>query len=248
MYELNRDVVIKNAIDQIGKPCGKTNEYSEELDSVKFYNFPKNGVADSCSIFVDDMIYRSIKPQTADNAREALYEPNIDNCGAGCTQASGYFKSNNAWYSKMSDFHKGDKIFFKKSNGAIYHTGLIVDWDNKGVYTVEGNVSSKVVDRFYYYGDSKVAGAGRPKYYQVETVNPGEVIENLCELCKGAELTVNTVNDDLMLRSGPGTQFPVICKLKKGTKIKWYGQREGNWIRVQYKSMIGYVHSAYVKI
>lgn len=173
-FELYVVDVVAEAMAQIGKNCGKTNEYSAELDAVKFYNYPKNGAADSCSIFVDDMIYRCIKPQTANNARAALYEPNKDNCAAGCTQAAQYFKDHGAWYSKMSDAHTGDKIFFKKSNGQIYHTGLVVDWDNKGIYTVEGNTNGgKVAKKFYAYGDSKVAGFGRPQYtaYKKEDEN-----------------------------------------------------------------------------
>ena len=153
------------AIAQVGKSCGKTNEYSKELDSVNYYNTKKNGYADSCSIFVDDMVYRCVKAKTADNARAVLYEPNTGNAGAGCPQAAGYFKSHGAWYSKMGDAHCGDKIFFKKADGSIYHTGLVVDWDSKGIYTVEGNTNGgKVAKKFYKYGDSKVAGFGRPKY------------------------------------------------------------------------------------
>lgn len=185
-YELWAKDVCDLALAQVGKPCGKTNEYSAELDSVKFYNYPKNGVADSCSIFVDDMVYRSIKPQTADNARNALCEPNKDNCGAGCTQSAQYFKDAKRWYPKMSDAHCGDKMFLKKSNGALYHTGVVVDWDDKGIYTVEGNTNGgTVAKKFYAYGDSKVAGFGRPKYngYEkpkeepVEDVKPEPVPE-----------------------------------------------------------------------
>lgn len=240
MYILKRDLVIAEAIKQIGKPCGKTNEYSAELDNVNFYNYPKNGVADSCSIFVDDMVYRCIDKKTADNAREALYEPDIDNCGAGCTQASGYFKDNNAWFDHMSNFHKGDKVFFKKSNGAIYHTGLIVDWDNKGIYTVEGNVGSKVVDRFYSYGDSKVAGAGRPKYIE-------EVIPDL-EPCCNHIIYVNTLNDKLMLREGPGTSYPILYQMPKGSECIWHGERSGKWLKVTYKGVTGYAYGDYFRL
>lgn len=156
------------ALKQVGKSCGKTNEYSKELDKVNFYNYPKNGVADSCSIFVDDMIYRCIKEKTEHNARAAVYEPDKDNCGAGCTQAANYFKSHKAWISKASDFKKGDKIFFKKTNGAIYHTGLVVGTGST-ITTVEGNTNGgKVAKKTYKATDPKIAGAGRPKYTAYE--------------------------------------------------------------------------------
>ena len=173
-YELYRQDVIDTALAQVGKVCGKSSEYAKELDAVKFYNYPKDGAANSCKIFVDDMIYRNIKPQTANNARDAVCEPNKDNCGAGCTQAVGYFKAAGRWYEPFNSKGgcngcKGDEIFFKKSNGAIYHTGLVVDWDSKGLYVVEGNTSYEgksgmVAKKFYSYSDGKIAGFGRPKY------------------------------------------------------------------------------------
>ena len=164
MAEVYIKDVVNEALAQVGKSCGKTNPYSAELDKVKFYNYPKNGVADSCSIFVDDMVYRHTDPKTASNARAILCEPNVDNCGAGCTQAAGYFKSAKRWISKPSDFKVGDKIFFKKSNGALYHTGLIVDIGSV-ITTVEGNTNGgKVAKKTYAFTDSKIAGAGRPKY------------------------------------------------------------------------------------
>lgn len=165
MYKLYQKQVCDLAKSQVGKSCGKTNEYSKELDFVNFYNTKKNGVADSCSIFCDDMIYRCVDPKSADNARNALYEPNTGNAGAGCKQAAEYFKANNAWYSKPSDAHCGDKIFFKDGSGKLYHVGLVVDWDSKGIYTVEGNTNGgKVAQKFYKYSDPKIAGFGRPRY------------------------------------------------------------------------------------
>ena len=164
MAEIYAKEVCEMALKQVGKSCGKTNEYSKELDAVKFYNYPKNGVADSCSIFVDDMVYRCTSPQTANNARAALYEPNKDNCGAGCKQSAQYFKDHKAWIDKAANFKAGDKIFFKRSNGALYHTGLVVS-TGATITTVEGNTNGgKVAKKSYKATDSKIAGAGRPKY------------------------------------------------------------------------------------
>ena len=124
------------ALKQVGNSCGKTNQYSAELDKVKFYNGPKNGVANSCSIFVDDMVFRCSTPQTASDVRAILYEPNVDNCGAGCAQAASYFKSHGAWVSKAENAKIGDKVFFaadqykKKENPyGYYHTGVVVSID-----------------------------------------------------------------------------------------------------------------------
>lgn len=154
---------------QVGKDCGKTNEYSAFMDSYKFYNYPKNGVANSCAIFYDTGIMKTMTPEpNANAARAILCEPNVDNCGAGCTQKVEYYKKAGRWYphkAKGCPAQVGDEIFFQKSNGAIYHTGAVVDWDSKGIYTVEGNTNGgKVAEKFYAYSDTKIAGFGRPKW------------------------------------------------------------------------------------
>ena len=160
----NPNDVVNTALAQVGKVCGKSSEYAKELDSVKFYNYPKNGAANSCSIFVDDMVYRCCDPKTADYARSVVYEPNKDNCGASCTYSASYFKAHKAWISKSKDFQLGDKIFFQKSNGNLYHTGVIVALGDK-ITTVEGNTDGgKVTKKTYSFNDSKIAGAGRPAY------------------------------------------------------------------------------------
>lgn len=175
----NSNDVINLALSQIGKKCGKTSEYAKELDSVKFYNYPKNGVANSCSIFVDDMIYRCCDPQTADYARSVVYEPNKDNCGASCTYSANYFKAHQAYIKKASDIQPGDKIFFQKSNGNLYHTGVVISNDGKTITTVEGNTDGGYVKKkTYSVSASKIAGAGRPAYTSaVSAPAPAPVIE-----------------------------------------------------------------------
>ena len=164
------------ALKQVGNSCGKTNQYSAELDKVKFYNYPKNGVANSCSIFVDDMVWRCSEPQTANEVRAILYEPNVDNCGAGCAQAASYFKSHGAWISKAEEAKVGDKVFFaadqyknKDNPYGYYHTGVVVsiDYSSKTFKTVEGNTNGgKVASKSYSFSETKVTkgGFGRPKY------------------------------------------------------------------------------------
>lgn len=174
MGNVNTKAVIDMALSQVGKSCGKTNEYSEQLDSVHFYNFPKNGVADSCSIFVDDMVFRCSDPQDAEYVRSVMYEPNNDNCGASCKYAVSYFKKNKAYITDPKKFQLGDKIFFKKKDGKLYHTGIIVELGDK-IITVEGNTSGgKVAKKSYSFNDEKIDGAGRPRYtaFEASTEEP----------------------------------------------------------------------------
>lgn len=162
------------ALSQIGyEGDGKYCKYSEELDSVKYFNYPKNGAADWCSIFVNWCVYKATIWPDEDvyTAHYMMCEPDVDNAAAGCTQASGYFKAHDAWYTNPKDFERGDQIFFWKSNKAIYHTGIITGWNENGLEVVEGNTNGGMVaKKFYSYNDEKIAGVGRPRYdgWQIE--------------------------------------------------------------------------------
>lgn len=62
------------------------------------------------------------------------------------------------------------------------------------------------------------------------------------------DLTVNTQYDDLMLRSGPGVCYPVIKRMPKGSKVLWHGEKEGNWLKVEYQHYQGYASADYLKL
>ena len=107
---------LNNCVSNIGAVCGKTNEFSAELDSIDYFNGKKNGIADSCSIFLCDMTYRStrnasleIEPDKWD-AEYFLFQPDRS-AGAGCTQQAGYFKNGGAWFTDPSDAERGDWVF-----------------------------------------------------------------------------------------------------------------------------------------
>lgn len=179
MSEVSYKAVVQTALAEVGyQGSSKSSKYSAELDKVKFYNYPKQGAASWCAIFYDWCVWKNCPDQSVDYARSILCEPNSDNCGAGCTQKVAYYKSKNRYYTSSKDATTGDEIFFKKSNGAIYHTGIVVDWDSKGFYVVEGNTDgNKVAKHFYAYGDSKIAGFGRPDWYKYqEAAAPAPVV------------------------------------------------------------------------
>lgn len=171
---MNYRDVVNTAIKEIGyQGSPKKSKYSAELDAVKFYNGPKNGAASWCKIFYDWCVYVNIKD--VKKARAIVCEPDIDNCGAGCKQAIQYYKDHGRWITVHSKATTGDEIFFKKG-----HTGIIVDWNNKGFYVVEGNTDgNKVNKHFYYYGDSGIEGFGRPDWYKYESTSNKESHEDL---------------------------------------------------------------------
>ena len=192
--------VIKYARDQVGNECGKTNQYSAEMDAIHFYNTLKNGEADSCSIFVDNSVLHGCVDPSYDEDPEgakwtALYmlnEPQSAgaNEGAGCAQAVSYFQNMDAWYTETSDYATGDKYFLRRDSAVsgrnplgVYHTGIIVDWGyiesegKEGFLCVEGNTNGGMVAyKFYSYADAdrRWAGAGRPRYDSEDEVTPDD--------------------------------------------------------------------------
>lgn len=84
--------------------------------------------------------------------------------------SAGDFRKAGEWKSKPS---KGAQVFFRNSGGTICHTGIVYDFDDDYVYTVEGNTSSTagvvanggcVAKKKYSRGYSRIAGYGRPAW------------------------------------------------------------------------------------
>ena len=245
--------VAKTALAQVGKSCGKTNEYSAELDKVNFYNGKKNGVANSCSIFVDDMVYRNTSPKTAHNARSVLYEPDVDNCGAGCAQAVGYFKAHKAWIDNPKNFKVGDKYFLKQDSKkskinplGVYHTGVVVAVNGDEFTGVEGNTNGgKVADKKYKVTDKKLAGAGRPKYTEGPAPEPTPT--------KDQYTVVTKTGDTLKIRKEPNTSSEYVGEIPNGTTVTASDVVKGQdiqgcdaWIATTYNGATGYSSGKYL--
>lgn len=232
---------------QVGKPCGKTSTYAAELDAIKYFNYPKNGVADSCSIFVNDCVYNATVNPSKDKwtALYAMCEPQSAGCNeaAGCTQAARYFKRASRYSTKCQDACRGDQIFFRKSNGAIYHTGIVVDWDSKGLYVVEGNTNGgKVAKKFYSYGDSKIAGFGHPRYdgFEPKTAKKEEPVKAQPKAPTYTNYKVKTNSGvGLRLRASNSTASAILTLIPNGKAIKVDGTK-GNWAHTSYGGYTGY--------
>ena len=176
----------------VGETCGGKGVYSDivqEMDNIHYYNYPKNGEADSCAILCDNAVVHACTDPSYDEdpdcakwtALNAMYEPqNGSNAGAGCVQKIGYFKAAGQWYTDTSAFCELDEIFFASSKYVsdanpygVYHTGMIVSWGyieelgTDGFTVIEGNTtyqgeSGKVAYKYYAYNDPRILGAGRP--------------------------------------------------------------------------------------
>ena len=140
---------------------------------------------------------------------------------ARTSESAKLYKNKNAWYT--SDPQPGDQIFFKNSDGGIYHTGLVYDVRDGKVYTIEGNTSSAagvvanggcVRSKSYSLSYSGIAGYGRPRYDDSEA-SKMQVASNagwqnlVMELQKalnteyGASLPINGVADSRLLTATP---------------------------------------------
>lgn len=247
MAEIYRDEVIKTALDQVGysSSSSKSSKYSKVLDKVSFYNYAKDGASDWCAILNDFEVYENTSPQTASDARAIVYEPDRDNCGAGCKWKVDYYRSHNAYYphkSKGCPAEIGDEIFFfdkKYISSAnpygVYHTGRVVDWNSQGLYTVEGNTNGRgdVSKRFYYYGDSKIHGFGRPRWTANTRPqpNPAPEPETTPEPEPVEEKYRVSVKSTLAIRKGPSTSYGKVGELYNGAVVSII-MKNGSWGKI----------------
>lgn len=263
MGAIDYKAVVATALGEVGYQ-GETysSKFSKTLDSVNWYNGKKDGACTWCAIFVDYLFYVNKGSLSDEEARQVVCEPanHAANTGAGCTQHAQMYKDKGRWYTHKASgcpAQVGDQVFFKKSNGAIYHTGIVVDWDNSGIYTVEGSTGgAKVLKRFYAYSDTKLAGYGRPDYYKYGDSKPEPAPEPTPEPAptptpdptptpapsNSYRVNVNTV---LNVRSGPGTNYPVVGQLSNGTIVTVYEQQNGwgrigdsRWVSMNYLSAV----------
>ncbi len=134
-------------------------KYARDFDQKypNWYNGKKNGFA-WCDMFVDWCFLTAFGYK---KALELLCQPE-KSAGAGCTYSYNYYK-NKGQVGRTPK--KGAQIFFGVP-GDFSHTGLVYDFDNSNVYTIEGNTSGQVAYRQYsrsksniYYGYPNYSGA-----------------------------------------------------------------------------------------
>ena len=175
------DRLLKTANDEIGYLEKKSNAYLDnktanagENNYTKYWRDlkPEWQGEPWCDAFVS---WCFLKTFGADMAQKLL-------CGglySYYTPASAnYFKAHKQWYTTP---RSGDVVYFQVG-GNIGHTGIVEDYKNGYVITIEGNTSGAsgviqngggVCRKTYKYGSSYISGYGRPNY--------GMVVEDLNE-------------------------------------------------------------------
>ena len=230
---------------------GLYNAYAERLDECDFFAGcgKKNGAVDYCGIAFCYWLFMNVvvdSGEPTDDDRKymvhyAMYQSDSCCTSAGCTQQSDAYKANDAWYTRSSECERGDQIFFQKSNGQIYHTGMCTGYDENGIYVTEANVEGRqTLTRFYPYSEfgKKIAGFGRPRYDGWEAESSEDSIPDpeptpapAPEPTDDGELYEVCVNSFLRVRNGCGTEYPIVDKLYNGEIVTVYEKRDG-WGRI----------------
>ena len=153
-YNENPDVIY-NKTEGAGRD--NVTKYAKEMDDLGVYNGPKQGYA-WCKVFVDWVLTTALG---LDRAGQLLY-----GWTASVTQAYNWFRDN----GQISNTPEiGDLIIF----GDCDHIGIVVDYDDSRVYTIEGNTSGAtglvangggVAQKSYSRWSSYIKCYARPEY------------------------------------------------------------------------------------
>ena len=217
--------VISYAKSQVGYEEGPNNwnKYAEDIDNnhpLWYGSCGKKQNLDGCSVFVDDCF---IQTYGAAEAHRLLNRPD-NNLGAVVKYAYNYL-------DKIGRTGKepklGATVYFQNSKG-LCHTGIVVDYTNDYVWTVEGNAgngSRYVVMNKYNRAAAYIYGYGYPDYETEPKPEPYKRDGIYTVTCKGP----------LRLRTGPSTKDEILLDLAKGDKVHCLKvvKKDGKtWLRV----------------
>lgn len=199
-------------------------KYGAEMDTIYkgFFNGNKN-FHDWCCTFVCWLFCHCFGKAVA---LQLLNMPG-GNLGAVVKYFYNYMKSGGMTGDAPK---KGAVIFFQNSRG-LSHVGVVVDYTATTVTTVEGNSGVGnwfVTEHTYNRKDTYIYGYGYPKYEAEPEPKPEPKYK------RDGVYTV-TCRGELNLRTGAGTENPVLMKLHKGDKVhclKVVSQDGKTWLRV----------------
>jgi hypothetical protein len=137
-------------------------KYAKEMDELNVYNTPKQGYA-WCKVFIDWCMVQAFGEE---RAMQLLY-----GWTAGVTDTYNWFTNNGQIFREPEI---GDLVIFRNCE----HIGIVVDYDDDAVYTVEGNTSSgsglvsnggTVALKQYSRGSSYIKCYARPEYEELKS-------------------------------------------------------------------------------
>ena len=239
-------------------------KYARDLDSIgDFYNGPKQGLA-FCDIF-NDWCHWIANGRDVDKTLHELNQPR-KSAGAGCKYSYGYYK-------KIGRVGKepriGAQIFYGSSESTISHTGIVENFDNQFIYTIEGNVSNSVKRLKTPRNSPKIYGYGYP-LYDIEPTSPSNTsvtsytpsnkeiaLGSMDALKKEVQATGQVYNcDSLNVRTLPGAgnpQLKSVPSIPNGTiveildKVNAANDKAWYYIRIGGK-VYGFVSASYIQL
>lgn len=239
--------IVKN---EWGYQCGdnKWNKFADELDKVDFFTgcgLKQN--LDFCALGLCWSIFKAvIDPSSEEDAEAAkwvahwfMYQSDSCDMAAVVKYLYQYFADNGA---VTDNPERGDFVIFQKSNGIMYHCGMVTDWDwkNDSIEVTEFNTGGgQVLPRYYSFKDigGKIKCFCRPRYdgweepkaeKPVDDVKPEKPSEP--SKPEGKQYAVS-VTSWLNVRHGAGTNYPVVDKLFDGDIVTVYEIKDG-WGRI----------------
>lgn len=227
--------------------AGSANYTKYGRDMHKLYPAVMDFPAAWCDAFVDWCFQKAYGVSNA----KALLGGNFDDYTVNSAQL---YKNKKAW-GKVPKL--GAQIFFKNTKGGICHTGLVYDFDDDYVYTVEGNTSGAsgviangggVCKKKYSRTYTRIAGYGYPKYddenskttkaKKKETTKAVAVAATgTADYFKKEVAGVYTTTANLNMRNDAGVSNESLVVVPKGTKVQCFGyyslSKGVNWLLVQ---------------
>lgn len=167
--------VVDIALNEVGYQCGenKWNKYAADLDAVDYFTGcgAKQNL-DFCAVGLCWCLWKAAKYPSADEDGESAkwtahyFAYQSDNCdmAAVVKYLYQYFSDNDA---TTDNGERGDLVIFQKSNGVMYHCGILTSWDNDGLDITEFNTEGgQVKTHRYSYSDigGKIKCFCRPRY------------------------------------------------------------------------------------
>lgn len=260
---------------QWGYECGenKWNKFADDLDRVDYFTGcgPKQNL-DFCAVGLCWAMWQAIIDPECNEDPEAakwgahyfMYQSDSCDTAAVVKYLYQFFVDNGA---TTDNPERGDIVIFQKNGNAgskiMYHCGAVTDWDygENSIEVTEFNTEGGKVKPHYYKFDDiggKIKCFCRPRYdgWDISDNSDPEPIPepmpeikfdaSICKYCKGMTMQVKTQTDPLNLRCGPGTKYPIIGSMPKGSHVTWYGEYSGEWYKIEYNGKIGFANSNYL--
>ncbi len=165
--------VVAYARSQKGTKEGPNNQnpYAQMLDAANYFDPQKKQNVKWCCTYIDACVFVASGKDKA-KTDSVLYQPAKNNYSATVKYLAGYFKNKGKYFKDKNNVKKGDVVIFNAvdSNGKVTseysHAGLVIDRDEYGITTSEGNRGDKVSECQYLFTSigTKINGFGRPAY------------------------------------------------------------------------------------